>query len=161
MKNFIIAFVVFCFCCIGYLFKQKFKNQKKCLEQIKDFLEYFKANMSVLKNDVVEIINCYKMIQNNKNAKEFNLFQNNENLVKFNAKIVERYIYDEKLNSILRNYFDDFGMRTHEFEREKLDEFLILIDNFIQNTNDEIKSKGDLWFKILIAIGLVLAIVLW
>ena len=161
MKKFVIVFVVFCFCYIGYLVKQKFKNQRNCLEQIKNFLDYFKANMSVLKSDVVEIINDYKFIQNNKNAKEFHLFQNNENLVEFNSKLLERYIYDENLSSVLAKYFDDFGMRTHEFEREKLDDFLPFIDLCIQNTNEEIKSKGDLWFKILIAVGLVLAIVLW
>ena len=161
MKNLVIVFVVLCFCFMGYLIKQKYKNQKEFLMEVKDFLEYFKANMSVLNNSVVEIINSYKIIQNNKNAKCFNLFQNNENLVKFNAKTLEKYIYNENLAVILKNYFEDFGSKTHDFELEKLNNVLGFLGDSIQKTEEEIKSKGDIWFKILIAIGLVFAIVLW
>ena len=161
MKNLVIVFVVLCFSSMGYLFKQKYKNQKIFLEEIKDFLEYFKANMSVLDSNVIEIINSYKIIQNNKNAKDFNLFQNNENLVEFSAKTLEKHIYNEKIIQILKNYFEDFGSKTHEFELEKLNNILSFLDGFIQKTEDEIKSKGDILFKILIAVGLVFAIVLW
>ena len=161
MKNLVIVFVVLCFSCIGYLFKQKYKNQKIFLEEIKDFLEYFKANMSVLDSNVIEIINSYKIIQNNKNAKCFNLFQNNENLVEFSANTLEKHIYNEKIIQILKNYFEDFGSKTHDFELEKLNNILGFLGDEIQKTEEEIKSKGDIWFKILIAVGLVFAIVLW
>ena len=47
------------------------------------------------------------------------------------------------------------------FENEKLDSFLKILSNYIEKTNLEIKTKGDLLFKIFISLGLVLAIVLW
>ena len=161
MKKFILVFIVFCFSYIGYLVKQKFKTQRKFLEQLKDFLEYFKSNVTVLKNDVVEIIHSYKMIQKNKNAKDFDLFQNNENLFKFSAKTLKKNIFNENTVIVIENYFNDFGSKPHEFEMEKLDNILKFIDCSIQKTDEEIKSKGDIWFKILIAFGLVFAIVLW
>ena len=78
MKNFILIIIVFLFCYIGFLIKDKYKKQKVLLEEIKLFVEYFKANMIVFNNNLVDIIGSYKIIQNNKNALSNKLFQNNE-----------------------------------------------------------------------------------
>lgn len=161
MKKFIVVFLVLMFCYIGYLIKEKYKNQKIILEEIKNFVEFFRSNIMVLKTSVLDIVYSYKNIQNNKNALSFKMFQNNENLFKFNENFANRYIYDEKLMVYIRNYFEDFGLKTHCYELEKTDNFLLLLNDSIQKTTEEIKMKGDLWFKLFVAIGLVIAIVIW
>lgn len=161
MKNLFIFSIVFVFCYIGYLIKNKYKKQKVYLETIKDFLEYFKSNMFDCKNNIVEIINSYKLLQKNKNAITEDIFENTEQIFKFNNKFAEIYVFDECLLNIINKYFTDIGSQCYVFENEKLDSFLKILSNYIEKTNLEIKTKGDLLFKIFISLGLILAIVLW
>ena len=161
MKSIVIVFIVFLFCYIGYLLKLKYKNQKTYLEKVRDFLNYYQSNMVVFKNNIFEIINSYKMEQKNKNAKQVNIFKNINKLYKLDENVMEKWIYDSNVAMCIVNYFNNIGNQNFDFEKEKLNDFLKYINTMINISNTELKNKGDLIFKLLIALGLIVAILIW
>lgn len=161
MKTIIILLVVFMFCYIGYFIKIKYKKQKLYLETIKEFIDYYKTNMFVFRNNIVEIIKSFKIIQKNKNAIGENIFKNSEKIYIFDKEFAENYVFDKELINYINNYLSNIGTQNFELENEKLDLFLKYINETILKTNKEIKMKGDLYFKVFIAIGLFAAIIIW
>ena len=161
MKIIFLILILILFCAIGYLFKEKYKKQKLILEHIDDFLMFYKSKIVISKNNIVEIINEYKIMQNNKNANLQNIFQNNNNLFNFNENLAKRYIFDEKLLKIIVDYFENIGAGNQNFEIEKINSFSKIIKEYLNKTSQEIKTKGEISFKISIALGLVVLIILW
>ena len=100
-------------------------------------------------------------MQNNKNANLQNIFQNNDNLYKFNENFAKRYIFDENLIKLITAYFENIGSGNQEFELEKVNGVLEIIKEQLEKTTKEIQTKGEVGFKLFIAIGLVVLILLW
>ena len=100
-------------------------------------------------------------MQNNKNANLQNIFQNNNNLFNFDKNFAKRYIFDEKLLNVIINYFENIGCANQEFELEKLNGFSLIIKENLDKATKDIQTKGEIGFKILIAVGLIVLIVLW
>ena len=86
MRVYVYFFIIIIFGLIGYEIKRKYIEQKNILLFFKSLIEYLKLNITLYKSNVDEIINNYKIMQNNKNAKYVNLFLKNNNL---NANIVK------------------------------------------------------------------------
>lgn len=161
MKFFVLITIFILICLVGYFFKEKYKRQKLLLEKIDEFLIFYKSKIVVSKSNVIDVINEYKIMQNNKNANLQNIFENNDNLYKFNEIFAKRYIFDENLIKLITAYFENIGSGNQEFELEKVNGILEIIKEQLEKTTKEIQTKGEVGFKLFIAIGLVVLILLW
>lgn len=161
MKYFCVVVIIFCFGFYGYANKIKYVKQKEFLIFIRNFLEYLYLNISIYKNNLTEIINSYKIQQINKNAKFDDFFQNNDNFSKFNEKIINKYIYDSLSLTILKELFLDLGKANKEIECEKIKNVVKFLEKEIEETEVDVKVKGDFSFKILLCLGLLISIIIW
>lgn len=161
MKTLLFACIVFCFGLIGYMVKMKYKNQKEFLVHIKSFINFLELNISVYKNNINEIINIYLNQQNIKNAKIDKFFRKNDILSCFDEKIINSEIYDKDLRNYLLLYFSGLGKGDKDSEINNAKNIKGIIDFYINKTNDEIKTKGDLYFKLLLFLGLTICLILW
>lgn len=161
MKLVLMICIVFISGFIGLMIKNKYKEQTEFLIFIKSFLEFAKINISLYKNNTDEIINNYIIQHNNKNAKFIHLFQKFNNLSQFDEKIIDVYVFDKYINLQIKNYFKELGNSKREFECEKINYIEMVVNEAIAKTRDELKTKGDLYFKLSIAIGVVVDVIIW
>lgn len=161
MKLFLEILVVILFGLVGFSVKYKYIAQKEFLLFIKNFIEFLEINISICKDNINEIINSYLIQQNNKNAKFVNFFRKNDILSQFDEKIIQDQVYDVNLKNYLIAYFLNIGKSNQETEIQNAKHILRLIESGIDKTNEEIKTKGDLYFKIWLAIGIAAGVVIW
>ncbi len=95
-------------------------------------------------------------MQKNKNAKQLNFIENN--IVKHIENI---NIFKENDNQIINNYLTNMGKSEYDFEKEKNNNILSYLSRLDKKTKEEVKTKGELGAKIIVAIGAILAILVW
>jgi hypothetical protein len=100
-------------------------------------------------------------MQNNKNAKYVNLFLKNNNLTQINIKNIRNNILCKDLKFIIESYFLNLGKENIDGENKKAELVINILNEKIHKSNEEIKLKGDLSFKIILSLGIVLVIILW
>lgn len=161
MKYIIIVCVIFISGIIGYIIKLRFRNQKELLCYIKNYLEFLAVNISVYQNDIPTITNNFIIQQNNKNAKYVKIFQNNNNLYQINTNFIKEYIFDELYILELTSLFKNLGKSDKSNEYEKIKIELSQVDGWINASEKLEKEKGDLYFKICLALGVALSIIIW
>lgn len=161
MRYFLFVIILVTCGVIGYHVKNKYKKQNDMLVYLYDFVEYLHINVLIYKNNISEIINNYLIQQNNKNAKFNNLFQKNSKISSINPDFLDNNIFDENIKSNIKTFMLNLGKSELRHECEKIAEFKNILKSQIDKTRVEIKSKGDLYFKIWLSIGLVIDIVLW
>lgn len=161
MRVYVYFFIIIIFGLIGYEIKRKYIEQKNILLFFKSLIEYLKLNITLYKSNVDEIINNYKIMQNNKNAKYVNLFLKNNNL---NANIVKNAnncFNDKDTKNLIETYFFNLGKEDIVGENKKAEVILKSINDSLAKINKEIKTKGDLYFKLMLALGVVMVVLLW
>lgn len=146
---------------VGYLYKRKLKNEYELLCFIQNFANYYNSNMTLFKCDIVEIINKYKIMQNNKNAKFCNLFLKNSNIYNINQEFLNDYLSNKKDIELIYKYLSECGKNEYEFEKEKNRGFELFIKEAIEISYNCYKEKGGLIFKLLLSIGAVIGILIW
>ena len=161
MKIIIIITIILLFGVIGYYQKQRYKKQKEMLLYIKEFVEFYQINVDLYNNNLVEIINKYIIMQNNKNAYFNNIFTKYDNIYIFNTKTIDDYIIYKNIRHELESLFNDIGKRDKNNEIKMLSQAKESIDKAIQDNDSDEKIKGDLYFKIWLAVGIVIAILVW
>lgn len=117
--------------------------------------------MTLFKNDVQEIIERYIIMQKNKNAKYCKLFLKNNNIYSFDKNILMLYLNNKTNNEIIEKYLSEIGKNDYEFEKEKNKNFEQFMAASIDNAEKMMNTNGNLVFKLSLAIGAVLGIVLW
>ena len=161
MKIFLPLFIIIIFGFIGYAYKSKLNNEYQFLKYINSFYEYYVANLALFKNNIVEIIDKYIIMQNNKNAKYNKIFIKNNNLYNFDKEFLQNNISNKLVSDYLFSYLKNIGTNEYEYEKEKNNEFKIYLNSKIYECDTKIKTDGNLYFKLLLSIGAVVAILLW
>lgn len=161
MKILFVIIIIVIFGIIGILYKRKLEDEYRFLKYIQDFNNYFSSNVFLFKNNIVEIIDNYIIMQKNKNANFCNLFLKNGNIYEFNEKILKLYILSDDAREVIKLYLENLGKNEYSFEKEKLNEFNVILKQKIEESYNNLKSKGDLYFKLLLAVGAVIGILLW
>lgn len=161
MKLILISSMIFIFGVIGYLYKNRFIKQLATLKTLKNYLLYFKDNLVLFKNNIEEINFNYIITHKNKNAKDCLIKLNNRNKYAINLKILQNNIFNNELFLTIEKYFAVQGGSEYVYEEKRLEEFLKTIEREIKHTEEDVKMKGDLFFKLMLAIGAVVSILLW
>lgn len=160
--KYIFLILVFIICgLIGFYFKNKYKNQYKFLLYINKFLDYLELNVMVYKNNLYEIINNYIIHKNNKNSEYNKIFQISKNTLLINSNLIESCLFDKSILSVVINFFNEMGKGDIENEIKKIKEFKKFISKQIDILKIECSTKGDLYFKFWIGIGVLMSILLW
>ena len=146
---------------IGINIKNKYQNEYLFYKFLKDFHQYVVSNITLFKNNIVEIIDNYIIMHKNKNAKYINLFLKNSNIYTYNKEFLNKYITNSENSFIILEYLNNLGKGEYLFEKEKIDNFSVLLDKRIEDSSYELKNKGELYFKLLLAIGSIVAIIIW
>ena len=114
----LICLIVLILCAgVGYALKWKAKKEQDFLEYLKDFTNYFLANISLFKNNVVAIIDNYNITQKNKNAKFSEIFEKTSNFYQIESKNVARYISDEANKNVICEFLKNVGSNEYDYER--------------------------------------------
>lgn len=161
MKYILIISLLFLFGYIGYNKKQKIISQYKFINFLKDYISFYDSNISVFKNDLIKINQDYLIMQNNKNAiNEFILIKN-ANKYEFNIDYLENMLLYNSEKMLLKKYFQTIGNSEYDNEKLKNKEIIIILNELSKKIEIDIKQKGDLGFKLMIAIGAIISIILW
>ena len=161
MRIYLLILIIVIFGVFGYEIKRKYLEQKNTLIFLKSFIEFLRINMSVYKNNIQEIIINYKIMQNNKNAKYVNYFLKNNKIDEENIKNICDKLIEKDFKIMLELYFGHLGSESVESESKKTENILSVLNEYIIKSNEDVKNKGDLYFKILLVCGIVLVILLW
>lgn len=161
MKILVEIIIVAGFGIVGYLYRQNFKNRLSILKTLLDFVENYDSKLTLFKSNMHEIINDYVIMQKNKNANNFNLFQNINNIYYFNKKYFEKQIQSLDAVSIVSRYFDEMGKGEYEFEKEKNKNFKEYLKLSISKAEGDLNKKGNLGFKLFLLIGATVGILVW
>lgn len=161
MRYFLLIFIFIICALIGYQIKNKFRQQLIVLRILDEFINYLYLNISIYKINLTEIINNYLIQQNNINAKLCEIFKKNAILSRFDIENINKQIYDPDIKISVNDFILNLGKNELINECEKIKSFKLLLKEYINKTNQELKEKGDLYFKICLAIGLVIVILLW
>lgn len=161
MKILFIILIIIIFGIVGIAYKRKLELEYQFLKYVNDFNNYFSSNIILFKNNIVNIIDSYIIMQKNKNAKFSNLFLKNGYIYQFDEKILKYYIFSNDTKEVIKLYLNNLGKNEYYFEKEKINEFNVFIKQKIEQSYDNFKGKGDLYFKLLLAIGAVIGILLW
>ena len=161
MKVVLVLIVIVAFGVVGYLYKQKLKNELNFFKFINEFEEYYNSNMTLFKCDIIEIIDKFIIMQNNKNAKYINLFLKNKNLYIINKDFILKQITNKETVETIYKYLTLCGKSEYDFEKEKNENFKVYINNLIIGSEKIYREKGGLIFKLLLAIGSVIGILIW
>lgn len=145
---------------IAIVFACKYKNhydyKLAIVQEILAYIEFYDNNISLFKENLIEINNRYIITQKNKNAKQYCFIENY--VIKHNKNIE---IFNENDNRIINDYLSGIGKNEYEFEKEKNKSILNFLNKLQEKTKEEVKTKGELGAKIIVAIGAVLAILVW
>lgn len=161
MKYIVLVFIVAIFGILGYQKKRFYLNQKKTLQSLIDYVIYYDANLSVLKNNLTQINDDYLITHNNKNANIYNILLKNNNIYQFNLKIIKNTLFNLNQSSVIINYLQHIGMSEYENEKNKNKEILEVLNNALVKCGENIINRGELYFKIMLAIGAIFAILIW
>lgn len=145
----------------GYFYKYKLKVENAFLEFLKEFNDFLISNISLFKNNVTSIIDNFIIMQKNKNAKFCEIFEKNNNIYTFNEKIVSKYVKNAADMEFIKVFLNKLGSNDYEFEKQKIEKFGLFLEGKIKAKKEEIKVKADLNFKLLLAIGAVICIIIW
>lgn len=161
MKIIIIVCVLLVSGLLGYMIKLRYKEQTEFLQFIKNFIDYTLLNIGIYKNNLNDIINNYIIQQNNKSAKYIKIFQKSNNLYYFDLKNINEYVADNCFALELKSFFNNLGKFDKDNEIEKIKNMLLLLNGKIQNSEIQEKEKGDLYFKLALAVGIVISVIIW
>ena len=130
MRILLCFFIMIFFGMIGYRFKLKQRREIEFYNYLNEFTMFCKSNISLFKNNMVNIIDSYIITQENKNAN-----------------------YNKFLNGL--------GGNDYEFEQKRIDDFRNCVLIKKEKEFDNLLKNADLKFKVVLAIGAVVCIVIW
>ena len=143
----IILFCLFVIIAIGvYLF---YLYRSKLFHDLVYICKYLKNNISFNKNDInVLLTNSFD-----------NISQSSRFLLKNNSSTMYRIIVKNE-KSVLNDFFKSLGKGDVSFEVNNINYYLNNFETLETKSKEEMKSKAMTYFKLIIALGLIVCILL-
>ena len=158
MKLLVVIFIMLASYFVGYLYKNNLKDKLNFYLYLKDLLKNIEANINLFKNNIVDIIDAFIL---NKNAKYNEIYIKNGQLYVVLDEKLKKYAINESDILIIKKYFNELGLNDYEYEIKKINEIEKYLSERIIECESIIKNKGELFFKIALSVGAVVAILIW
>ncbi len=159
MKIFLVLLTMLIFGTIAYKYKNKFKLKLNTILIIIDYINYYETNINFFRESLFNINSNYIIMQENKNAKN-NIFKLKSNTLLINYDYLIRLFKSDEI-SIINKYFEEMGNREYNEEKIKNDNILKFLTSLKEKTKDDLKTNGEMWFKIILMIGVIVSIIIW
>ena len=158
----LLSICVVCLCGeIGLYIKFKIKNEIVTLNIIKKYAEYCYNNIIIFKSDLISTTKKYIISEKDKNAKFSKIFLNNDKKLKINKNFIKNVISNSNDADIVISYFEQLSIQDYKTIEERFKNFSNFLNLKIKLLNDKLKGDGELYFKISLAIGAILSIIMW
>ncbi len=161
IKYVLMISIVAVFGWVGYSRKKHFIDAKSYVVFIKEYVQFYNANLLVFKNDLEKINNEYIIMQNNKTANNINFSLKNHKIEQFEQEFIKSELKKLNENTLIFNYFESIGAGEYEDELNKNEAILKVLNHLENQLTVDIKQKGELGLKLMLAIGAVVAVVIW
>lgn len=146
---------------VGYLYKKRLQTNFDFLEYLLSYLNFLSSNITLFKNNVVEITKNFMQLENDKNKKYGQLFVTENGILKTDEKVLKSYISDEASLAVIKNFLVDIGKNDYEFEKEKIKNFELYLKSEREKAKQNFEKKGGLYFKLSLALGALICIIIW
>ncbi len=150
MKLFLLIMLFACFVVLAsvvYIFYILRKNLFKDLVYI---CKYLKNNISFNKNNINTLLtNCFKDIS-----------KQSRYLIENNSKQVSILVAGRNNKNLLSDFFKSIGKGDVDYELNNLTYYETNFDNNLKISTEELKTKGQMYFKLIIGLGLIVCILL-
>lgn len=132
---------------VVYIFYILRKNLFKDLVYI---CKYLKNNISFNKNNINTLLtNCFKDIS-----------KQSRYLIENNSKQVSILVAGRNNKNLLSDFFKSIGKGDVDYELNNLTYYETNFDNNLKISTEELKTKGQMYFKLIIGLGLIVCILL-
>lgn len=132
---------------VVYIFYILRKNLFKDLVYI---CKYLKNNISFNKNNINTLLtNCFKDIS-----------KQSRYLIENNSKQVSILVTGRNNKNLLSDFFKSIGKGDVDYELNNLTYYETNFDNNLKISTEELKTKGQMYFKLIIGLGLIVCILL-
>lgn len=145
----------------GISYKWKLKQELGLLLYLKDFATYLLSNITLFKNNLSNIIDDYIIMQKNKNAKYNKIFMKNDNYYLISENLLQKWVLSKSDYGVIFSFLKSVGGNDYDFEKKRIEDFISFLNLTISKESELIKTKADLKFKLCLAVGAIICIVLW
>lgn len=161
MKILLVILIMLLFFIFGYMYKQEVKSQYDFMVYLKNYSNFLSSNISLFKNNLVKITDDFLNLNSQKNAKFNKIFVKIGEIYSISQKNVDFFLKNEQDRQVVFSFLSTIGNNDYEYENNKINSFIIYLNEREKVYLDNIKFKGELTLKILISIGLVVSILVW
>ena len=161
MKILLVILIMLLFFIFGYMYKQNIKSQYDFMVYLKNYSNFLSSNISLFKNNFVKITDDFLNLNSQKNAKFNKIFVKNGEIYSISQKNIDFFLKNEQDRQVVFSFLSTVGNNDYEYENNKINSFIIYLNEREKVYMDNIKLKGELTLKILISIGLVVSILVW
>ncbi len=126
-----------------------------------DFESYVNSNISLFKNNIVDIISKFKSSQNKSREKFNKIFECQNNIFVFNEAELAKFGVTKEAQGVIAGYLNELGKNEYEFEKEKNKNFEVYIKSQLGQAKKVYDEKGSLYFKLLLLLSAVICIIIW
>ena len=161
MKILLVILIMLLFFIFGYMYKQTIKSQYDFMVYLKNYSNFLSSNISLFKNNFVKITDDFLNLNSQKNAKFNKIFVKNGEIYSISQKNIDFFLKNEQDRQVVFSFLSTVGNNDYEYENNKINSFIIYLNEREKVYLDNIKLKGELTLKILISIGLVVSILVW
>ena len=158
MKITLVLSIMICSFLIGYNYKNDIKKELELYKYLKLFIDNLKANINLFKSNIIEIIDNFLK---NKNADFNKIFEKKQQIYEISSIQLKKILKNEQECLFITNYFSSLGANEYNFEINKTEGFEKYLESKIVEYENTLKNKGELFFKIALSVGAVIAILIW
>ena len=161
MKIFCVVFIIITSFFIGKCVQNKYKKEYDFLVYLKNFATFLYSNLTIFKTDIVSVIDNFVELQNGEMEKFNKIFKKENGIYLINNDEVKIFNSRENDFMVITSFFSSIGKNNYELEKQKVSSFLDYIEKISDSYYGEIKSKGELTKKIIVAVSIIICIVIW
>ena len=159
MKLFLIILIVTGAGGIGYTYQLKLQKEYKFLCFVANFAQFYNSNMTLFKNNVVDVID--EFVKQNKSSKFCEIFEKENHIYSFNRGKIDSFLNRSQDSQIIYEYLTGIGKNEYEFEKEKNLQFDAFLSKCKESSKKKLETKGSLYFKLALMFGAMLGIIIW
>ncbi len=163
MKILFCVIIVFCGGYVGIAISHEYDKRLTFFKEFKAFLHFFSIKIAFSKESLFECINLYMDQSKPKNKKFFTAFASNSKVGEFSqdlVKTISAKLSDAEYKELLA-IIKNLGTTDYLSQKDIISSAIADIDLKIDNCMQDKKTKGDIYKKIGVCVGLLACILIY